>query len=140
MPQGMVQSPKCVKCPTLTPAQSSPLTRLLPKAEAKETQIQVYWMGEGSHWQVNTPIGKGEIGENLMIQTSCSLELGTHHARVHGCLHQTSSPVVKLESSHCYEYLSGIDHEPPLHDFFLALKLACPYMNDNSAKLSTREL
>lgn len=134
MPQGMLQSPKCVKCPT--PAQSSPLARPLPKAEAKETQIQVCQTGEGSHWQGNTPIWKGEIGENLMIQTSGCLELGTHHARAHGCLHQTSSPVVKLESSHCYECLSGTDHEPPLHNFFFFLALASPYMEDNSA--STR--
>lgn len=131
MPQGMVQSPKCVKCPT--PAQISPLARPLPVAEAKETQIQVCQMGVGSHWH-----GKEEIGENLMIQTSCGLELGNHHARAHVCLHQTSSPVVKLESSHCYECLSGIDHEPPLHDFFLVLEQACHYMDDNSAKLSTR--
>ena len=112
-----------MKFPTL--ADCSVPARVLPKAGGKETQIQISQMGERSHLHGKNPIWKDEeVGENLTIQTSHGLELGTHHARAHGSLHQMSSPLVELEPIHCYKYVSATDREPLLHDSFLFLKLA----------------
>lgn len=134
MLQSLKQRLKVVKCPTL--ADCSVPARVLPKVGGKETQIQISQMGERSHLHGKNPIWEDEeIDENLMIQTSHSLELGTHHARAHGSLHQMSSPLVELEPIHFYECVSATDREPPLHDSFLFLELARLHMNGNSAIL-----